>query len=264
MPINFQDEKNRGTYAARKADDTWIKRLQELVDVSNRHVADIGCGGGIYSKAMADEGAKRVTGVDFSESILASAKDNCRSMPNVMFAYGNAYDTGLAGGEYDVVLERALIHHLDDLPGCFMEACRLLRPEGTIIVQDRTPEDCLLPGSATHIRGYFFSKYPELAQTEIARRHTGTKVGEALRQAGFAGIEEHSFWETRKVYPDIDKLADDLLQRTGRSILHELSDVQLEELVEHIKEQLRDTPAPMVEKDRWTIWKAVKPVHDEA
>lgn len=80
----------------------------------------------------------------------------------------------------------------------------------------------------------------------------------ALEEAGFNSFEEHPFWETRKVHANVDMLADDLLNRTDRSILHELSDVQLEQLVTYIKEQLRDAPVPIMEKDRWTIWKAVK------
>lgn len=259
MPIDFQDERNRATYASRTADATWIDKINELVHVPGQNVIDVGCGGGIYSKAFAELGARQVVGVDFSEHILAAARENCREAGNVSFVKGTAYETSLPGGQYGIVMQRALIHHLDNLPLCFQEAYRLLQPGGTIIVQDRTPEDCVLPGSSEHIRGYFFSMYPELARTETERRHSSAKVTAALEEAGFSGIEEHSLWETRKIYPDIDSLAEDLLNRTGRSILHELNDLQLEQLVAHIKEQLGAVSGePVVEKDRWTIWKAVK------
>jgi len=260
MPIDFQDERNRAAYASRTADATWIGKIKELVHVPGQNVVDVGCGGGIYSKAFVELGARQVVGVDFSDHILTSARENCREVANVSFVHGTAYETSLPGGQYGIVMQRALIHHLDNLPLCFQEAYRLLGQGGAVIVQDRTPEDCLLPGSSAHIRGYFFPMYPELARTETERRHSSPKVKAALEEAGFSGIEEHSLWETRKVYPGIEMLAEDLLNRTGRSILHDLNDAQLERLVTHIKEQLGSAVSgePIIEKDRWTIWKAVK------
>ncbi|GEM_PF-5744472 len=57
----------------------------------------------------------------------------------------------------DVVIQkRALIHHIDDLNVCFKEGYRVLKNKGVYIIQDRTPEDCLLEGNHSHIRGYIF------------------------------------------------------------------------------------------------------------
>jgi ubiquinone/menaquinone biosynthesis C-methylase UbiE len=203
-------------------------------------------------------GAIHVTGVDFSEQIIISAKENCRKYQNTSFIVGNAFDTTLAREQYDILLERALIHHIQDLQSCFREAYRLLKDGGTLIIQDRTPEDCLLAGSSTHIRGYFFSQFPELAQTEISRRHSSQTVKHSISEAGFKQFEEHLVWETRKVYANVDELAIDLLNRTGRSILHELSDLQLDELIMQIREQIGNGNQQVVEQDRWTIWKAIK------
>ncbi len=54
-----------------------------------------------------------------------------------------------------------------------------------------------------------------------------------------------------------EQLLKDLSQRTGRSILHELNDDELNWLIEHIDKSL-SINTNIVEKDRWTIWKAVK------
>ncbi|UHA75747.1 class I SAM-dependent methyltransferase [Paenibacillus sp. 481] len=262
MSIHFHDEKNRSTYAKREADATWIAKINDIVNVRQKQVVDIGCGGGIYSKALAEMGAECVTGVDFSEQMLVSARENSQSYPNIQFSVGNALDTTLPCEQYDIVLQRAIIHHIQDqdLQVCFEEAYRLLKQGGTLVVQNRTPEDCLLEGTSTHIRGYFFSTFPELATIEVARRHSNHIVVQALQAAGFKYecIEVHQLWETRQMYSDIQTLTDDLLHRTGRSILHELSDVQLAELVQVVREQLSDNDQQIVEKDRWTIWKAVK------
>jgi ubiquinone/menaquinone biosynthesis C-methylase UbiE len=160
MPIDFHADNNRFSYAARQADASWIAAIQEIIDVRGKQAADIACGGGIYAKALASMGATSVTGVDFSEVSLKVAQEHCRDYASINFATGNALNTGLSDNQFDLVLERALIHHLvrDDVRVCFAEALRLLKQGGILIVQDRTPGDCLLPGSTRHIRGYLFSQ----------------------------------------------------------------------------------------------------------
>src|SRR3954470_601792 len=78
----------------------------------------------------------------------------------------------LPAASKNVVFERALIHHLKDYKACFAEAHRVLVPGGSLIVQDRTPDDVELPGSPEHVRGYFFERFPRLLAVELARRPT--------------------------------------------------------------------------------------------
>ncbi|AHV98304.1 class I SAM-dependent methyltransferase [Paenibacillus sabinae] len=257
MPIDFHDQKNQSTYASREASAKWIQTIAKHVRLQGKRVLDLGCGGGIYTKELAQSGAVYVTGMDFSAEMLDGAAENCRDIPNIAFAQGSALDTGLKDGQYDMLLERALIHHIKDLAACFREAHRVLKAGGTFIIQDRTPEDCSLAGSPSHIRGYFFEKYPKLLEHEIQRRHYSHDVIDALRQNGFRLITELSFWETRRSYEDFGQLRQDLLGRTGRSLLFELTDDELSELVDFIGQKLTGA-RPIHEQDRWSIWIAVK------
>src|SRR5260370_26139847 len=100
-----------------------------------------------------------------------------------------------------------------------------------MIVQDQTPEDYLPPGSKTHVSGYFFSRYPRLANLEVTRRPRSELVLQTLRQVGFRSVEERKFWETLAGYPHLEALTDDLLARTSNSILHELTDAELQDLL---------------------------------
>ncbi|WP_026688531.1 class I SAM-dependent methyltransferase [Alteribacter aurantiacus] len=256
MGINFHDRRNKDSYTTRKADQTWKETMERLVRPATRkHAVDIGCGGGIYTKALADLGVSSVTGVDFSEAMLTGAREKIGADRRLTLQKGSAQDTGLEDGCSDMVLQRALIHHMKDLHPCFLEARRLLREGGVVIVQDRTPEDCFLPGSEEHIRGYLFSLFPRLVDQEVNRRHRSERVVHELEATGFQQVSVHRLWETRHRYPSKERLFEDLRARNGRSILHELSNDEMEELIRHLEMELPE--GEIVEKDRWTIWQAV-------
>jgi len=253
MPINFHDERNRQSYTTRSADESWKVAIRTLVDPHGLRITDIGCGGGIYSRAWVELGAASVVGLDSSKIMVQAAEEHLSRMPNVSFVVGDATATGLEDASTDLVFERALIHHLTDLNPAMSEVRRILQPSGHIIVQDRTPEDVALPGSPEHIRGYFFERFPRLLTIEQGRRWPGEKVRAAMSAVGFHNIVESTTWETRRLYPDFTELAKDLRNRTGRSILHELTDEELEDLVQFIGANVPQG-SEIVELDRWTLW----------
>lgn len=151
MPINFHSSDNKYTYTNRQATDSWTHRIQNIIDIKEKRVIDIGCGGGIYTKQLGLMGASEVIGVDFSNQMLQAAKENCAHISNISFIQGDAYNIPFA----------------------------------------------------------------------------------------------------------IEDLLQDLSPRTGRSILHELSDNELSHLLQHIHSKLYEK-SPIIEQDRWTIWTAVK------
>ncbi len=257
MTINFHAENNRYSYATRKVDSSWIDTLFKLVQPKGKIVLDIGCGGGIYSLAWAQMGVKQVIGIDFSEKMIKTALEYANDTSNLSFHVGNAVSTQRGGGTADIVFERALIHHNSDLSACVKEAHRLLVPNGQYIIQDRTPKDVKCPSSRNHIRGFFFERYPRLLQVEDDRRRSIENVERHLLQSGFKNISTLSIWETRRQYASFAELASDLRERTGRSILHELTDEEIQDLIEFIGKQL-PKGENIVEKDRWTIWYAQK------
>jgi SAM-dependent methyltransferase len=255
--IDFHDPSNQQTYSRRTADESWRHAVGGLVHAAGVDVVDIGCGGGTYTRAWHELGAATVTGVDFSEPMLASAQDEHGDLPGVRFRWGDATATGLDSGCADVVFERALIHHVPDLAAVAVEAARLLRPGGIVLVQDRTPDDVAQPGAPSSPRGWFFEVFPRLAEIENARRPTGQGVTTALAAAGFGEITATPLWEVRRRYADRADYLAEIAQRTGRSILHELTDGELAHLVDELERRLPE--GPLVEQDRWTLWRGVRP-----
>lgn len=253
MPIDFHSEANRHTYTSRDSSADWAAAITQLLDPKGRRIADVGCGGGIYSEAWLNLGAEAVFGVDFSEQMVAAASQRLKDRPQASISQGDAYATGLPAGSVDVVFERALIHHLKDYRACFAEARRLLAPDGVFLIQDRTPADVEARASDEHLRGYFLECFPRLMEVEKGRRPNTAIVETALSEAGFEQVVTRTVWETRKIYQNFDGLAEDLAARKGRSILHELNDGELQHLIAYIREKL-PASGQIVEKDRWTIW----------
>lgn len=257
MPIDFSDPANRTTYSGRSADPSWRAAAAGWVDATGRDVVDVGCGGGTYVRAWLELGASTVTGVDSSAPILAAAREAHGDLPGAAFVRGDAAATGLPGGSADVVFARALVHHLPSPLPLAREARRLLRPGGRLVVQDRTGADVQRPGSPDHLRGWFLELVPRLLDVELARRPDDGQVRAALREAGLTGIRALALEETRRAYPDREAYLAEVASRTGRSILHELSDPELAQLVEALRERL---PAgPVQERDPWTVWVATAP-----
>jgi len=257
MALDFNDPLLRNTYALRTADTSWKESILDTLNPCGTRVADIGCGGGIYSTAWLDLGVESVTGVDFSAQMIQAAETRCDEQPNLSFVVADAAETGLPSGSYDIVFQRALIHHVPDLSAVFTEAMRLLAPGGTLIVQDRTMDDVLHPGNPEHLRGYFFEVFPRLLAFEEQRRPRRDAVSDLLRSVGFETVKESALSERRKSYPNITSLQRDLLDRTGRSILHELSDIELKSLIDYIAYRVPQEGG-FDEIDYWTVWSATK------
>jgi SAM-dependent methyltransferase len=257
VPIDFSDPANRRTYSGREADATWTEPVRGLVDPDGAVVVDIGCGGGTYTRAWSELGAARVVGIDSSAPQLDSARADHGSLSGIEFRHGDASHTDLPAGEADVVFARALVHHIADLAPAVAEARRLLRPGGILLVQDRTPDDVALPGSSDHPRGWFFEVFPRLLEVESARRRTADLLAQELTAGGLTDVATSSLWEVRRRYPAREAYLAEIRMRTGRSILHELDDGELEHLVAALWSRLPE--GPLVEQDRWTIWSARRP-----
>ncbi|WYP26969.1 class I SAM-dependent methyltransferase [Alkalihalobacillus sp. FSL W8-0930] len=254
MENKFDQLENQFTYAERTAHQEWIQLILSKVVLEDKRVADIGCGGGIYTRMLAECGPRSVLGVDSSKRMLEAAQAKTTS-DTIQYVYADGENLApLADGSLDVVVERAVIHHLTELLPNMKEISRVLSKEGGVaIIQDRTPEDCLIEGSPTHIRGYLFECFPFLAELEKKRRFSDEAVQKAMLAAGFKCVEKVELWETRTVYSTINELAEDLLSRRGRTILHELNDEQLKEFVSYVSSKLSQE-REIIEKDRWSVW----------
>jgi SAM-dependent methyltransferase len=102
-------------------------------------VADLGCGVGMTTALLAElvgpEG--EVVGVDISADQVAQARELLPpKFANVTFVAATATETGLPTASFDLVYSRFLLIHLTEPEAALSEKHRLLKPGGTIVVED--------------------------------------------------------------------------------------------------------------------------------
>jgi arsenite methyltransferase len=104
------------------------------------HVLDLGSGAGndcFVARALTgNEG--RVTGLDFTDEMLAKARLNASKLGfnNVEFVKGDIEDMPLPDNQYDVILSNCVLNLVPDKTKAFSEMMRVLKPGGHFCVSD--------------------------------------------------------------------------------------------------------------------------------
>ena len=116
-------------------------------DLRGWAVADIGCGGGLVSEALARAGA-RVSAIDASPELIAVAAAHARAA-GVVVDYRVALAAELAAscaGTFDLVTCLELLEHVPDPDALMGDLARLLKPGGELVVStlNRGPRAYLL------------------------------------------------------------------------------------------------------------------------
>jgi 2-polyprenyl-6-hydroxyphenyl methylase/3-demethylubiquinone-9 3-methyltransferase len=111
-------------------------RLQAIInqiDLANKTILDIGCGGGLLSEAMAREKAY-VTGIDLSESLIQVASQHAHTQ-GLKIDYRFQSSTQLAKEakqSFDVITCMELLEHVPEPDKLIQECAEILKPGGLI------------------------------------------------------------------------------------------------------------------------------------
>lgn len=174
--------------------------IDGLVGLQGKRVLDVGCGGGILSESMSEQGAE-VTGIDLGEKALKVAKLH-------QLESGVAVDYHLISVEdlakeqaasFDVVTCMEMLEHVPD-PEAIVRACaRLVKPGGSVFFStiNRNPKAYffavigaeyllnMLP-KGTHE----YQKFIKPSELSSWACHAGLEVGQ-LRGMGYNPLTDH-------------------------------------------------------------------------
>ncbi|MDQ3822517.1 MAG: class I SAM-dependent methyltransferase [Actinomycetota bacterium] len=139
--------KANAEYTDRRARDAWAQeeitwgmcRAREsdvavLPDVHGRDVVELGCGTAYFGAWLKRRGARRVVGVDVTPAQLETARRvDAEFRLGLELVEGNAEETGLPGGSFDVAVSEYGASIWCDPYRWVPEAARLLRPGGELV-----------------------------------------------------------------------------------------------------------------------------------
>ena len=174
-------------------DRKWRRLTAEAVVRPGDRVLDACCGTGDLALADARAGG-RVTGVDFSEQMLARAE---RKAPEFQWVQADAAALPFDDGSFEVVTVGFGIRNLADLEAGLAELARVLvpggrlgcleitRPRGVLRPFFRLWFDGLVPVAGRFLRGGAAYSYLPAS----VRRFPGPEdLADAMRRAGFADV----------------------------------------------------------------------------
>jgi len=121
----------------RKGDARLAARLSGLRPEET--VVDVGCGPGAAVRYAAALGAT-VIGVDPAAVMLRTSRLLTRPSKRVRFVEGTAEHLPLPGDSADVVWSIATAHHLRDVSAALVEARRVLKADGRLVVIEKRTE----------------------------------------------------------------------------------------------------------------------------
>jgi len=147
-------------------------------------VLDLGSGAGFDCFLAVDKVGKngRVIGVDMTPEMIEKARENARkgNYGNVEFRLGEIENLPVADNSVDVVISNCVINLAPDKRRVFMEAFRVLKPGGRLMVSDMV----------------LLKKLPDFIKNSI-EAYVGCLSGAIMRDKYIEAVKEVGFQEVR-------------------------------------------------------------------
>ncbi len=153
-----------------------------------KSVLDWGCGNGVHAVPIAAMGAKKVTGIDLSEKLLAMAREKSAAaglVGKTRFLKMDCERTGFLDNEFDVVFDGGTFSSID-IGKALPELARILKPDGVLIGVETFGHNPL--ANANRARNVRLGK-----RTAWAASHIFNEAGIALAKKYFNKIEIRYF-----------------------------------------------------------------------
>lgn len=126
-----------------------VMRLKSL-PLDNKAVLEIGCGTGLNTSFIAER-AKKVVGLDFSESMIGKARTRVENQ-NVTFKIGDVTQAwAFKNSSFDFIIANLVLEHVKDLTHIFNEAYRVLNRKGKFYIAELHPYKQLNQSQAKYI-----------------------------------------------------------------------------------------------------------------
>ena len=183
-----------------------VRWPQEVIVLRNAglkvgtRIADIGCGSGIITEYLANEvdASGLVVGIENNEKLFNLAKTKNAKYKQVQIINNDAGRLGdIDDNNFDLVYARFILQHLSDPSALLIEAERILKPGGKVIVMDA--DDSLFYITPYHKEmGEFLSEVSKGQTKYGGDRNIGHKIPCMLFDAGYSNINTSVYTFTSK------------------------------------------------------------------
>lgn len=114
--------------------DTFLETINNMLDLSDKEVLEIGCGNGSKTVSMANM-CKQVVAIDPDAIAIKQAKNDF-VVPNLKYLVGTAESLPFKNASFDIAIFSLSLHHvrIDSMQRALTEAARVTSPSGKIIV----------------------------------------------------------------------------------------------------------------------------------
>lgn len=152
--------------------------LQHLEVPEGAAVLDCGCGGGANIKKLLEKAAQgSVKGIDYSEVSVEKSRSlnaSAISAGRCEIMQANVAQLPFEDNSFDLVTAFETVYFWPELPACFREVGRVLRPGGTFFICNECDED---------------NKWTDIVSG--MKIYTADKLTQLLTKAGFTDIVMH-------------------------------------------------------------------------
>ncbi len=191
------------TQAKAFASNPWVtdeERIRRLVAAArlkgDERVLDIATGPGYIAEAFA-RAAREVIGVDLTAAMLTIAEERTkeRGISNVSFRIGDVQSLPFEKEEFDVVVSRLALHHMQNPGQVIGEMTRVCRLGGSVLVED-------IYGSEHPERADYQDRWEKLRDPSHVRT---LPMSELLRLFREAGLETDSILTFGDLCPEVER-----------------------------------------------------------
>ena len=133
----FAETADRVAEASMRRLEGLQERVGEFVDLNgDERVLDVGAGTGPMAFALSPH-VREVVALDLVPELLERGRAHADRFPNVEFVEGSALDLPFELGSFDLVVERAVLHHTTRPELVVAEMTRVCRIGGRLLVIDQ-------------------------------------------------------------------------------------------------------------------------------
>ena len=178
------DFEERTNYVVGKNDMELIETFLSKQKALGRTL-EVGCGNGTYSKILILE-AENLTATDFSDEMVAVAKERLKGVENVSVEKANCFNLSYPDSSFNTVFMANLLHIIREPEKAVAEGKRVLKKNGRLIVISFTTEGMTFFNKLGMIYRYLktYGKPSPTAQTLTVQ-----KTRDMVKNCGFE-IEE--------------------------------------------------------------------------